>query len=86
MLDVWANFGLAGLVIGALFITLWKGFNDAVLKSLDMHQSERQQWRQSFERICLQFDTRQKETNELLRDLAAVMARNACQFKKPPQE
>lgn len=75
IIPAWADFGLSGLVIGALFLTLWKGYGSIVLKVLELHQTERQEWRMSFERITAQFDARQAETNELLRDLTSVIAR-----------
>jgi hypothetical protein len=74
MLGPWANFGLAGLVICALFLTLWKGFGTVVMKILDLHQTERQEWRQSFERVSGQADARQAESNELLRDLTTAIS------------
>jgi hypothetical protein len=74
-MPVWADFGLSGLVIGALFLTLWKGYGSIVIKVLDLHQTERAGWRASFERVTTQFDARQAETNELLRELAGVLAR-----------
>lgn len=74
ILGPWANFGLAGLVICALFLTLWKGFGTVVLKILDLHQTERKEWRESFERVCVQFDARHSESNELLRDLTKVIS------------
>lgn len=80
-MPVWADFGLSGLVIGALFLTLWKGYGAVVIKVLDLHQIERQGWRQSFERITAQFDARQAETNELLRDLATLIGSIAKEHK-----
>ena len=49
----WSQFGLAGLVIGALFTVLFLFVKAAIsrLEEMDsIHREERQEWRHTFER------------------------------------
>lgn len=71
----WANFGLAGMVIGALFITLWAVGRSILLKILEMHQAERKEWRDTFQAVCAQFDARHQESNEVARKLTEAIAK-----------
>jgi hypothetical protein len=47
----WANYGLSGLVIGALFITIWAIGKQGLLHILDMHREERQEWREMMKNL-----------------------------------
>lgn len=52
----WAEFGLAGAVIGALFLFIWKVLAD--------HKEERKQWRESIEKISTSHDGTTKEMSD----------------------
>ena len=54
----WAQFGIAGLVIFALFASLWK--------MLGEHRAERNEWRQSAEK-------REEKTERALTELTRVI-------------
>lgn len=70
--DAWSQFGLAGLVIAALFAFIWFLVNT--------HKAERAEWLESYREHGRRSDERQKETNEVIREISAVtrelMARN----------
>lgn len=69
----WQNFGLAGMVIGALFLTLWATGKSVLIKLLEMHRDERKEWIEAFNAQAKQFDARQAESNEVIRELAAAV-------------
>lgn len=46
----WAQFGISGLVIGALFIGVWQ--------LLKLHREERQEWRSDLQKMLERSDTR----------------------------
>ena len=69
----WQNFGLAGMVIGALFLTLWATGKSVLIKLLEMHRDERKEWIAAFNAQAKQFDARQAESNEVIRELAAAV-------------
>lgn len=50
-LSVWAGFGLPGLVIGALFLTVWGMGLFIVMRILIMQSDERKQWRETVEKM-----------------------------------
>ena len=63
--DPWSEFGLAGLVIAALFAYIW-----FMMKS---HQAERSEWMSAYKDQSRMADSRQAETNEVVRELTAVI-------------
>jgi hypothetical protein len=88
----WQNFGLAGMVIGALFLTLWATGKSVLIKLLEMHRDERKEWIAAFNAQAKQFDARQQESNEVIRELAAAVndmnsrwrcTERACPFGPP---
>lgn len=62
----WANFGLPGMVIGALFLTLWAIGKSILLKILDMQREERKEWREAVVAMT-------QETNEVIRGLTSAV-------------
>jgi hypothetical protein len=69
----WADFGLTGLVIGALFVTLWATGRSILLRILEMQKDERREWIESFKLVTQQIDLRQQESNEVIRDLTKAV-------------
>ncbi len=63
--DSWADFGLSGLVIAALF-----AFVCFLIKE---HRSERQEWISAYRDQSKMMDERQSETNSVIRELVAVV-------------
>ena len=63
--DVWSQYGLAGLVIAALFAEIWF--------LIRVHASERKEWLTVYKDHAERSDTRQSESNAVLRDLTAVI-------------
>lgn len=59
------SFGLPGLVIGALFALVYFLTKE--------HRSERSEWLEAYKEQSEQSDTRQKETNVVIRELTAVI-------------
>ena len=62
----WTSFGLPGMVIGALFLTLWAIGKSILLKILDMQREERKEWREAVVNMTT-------ETNAVIRELTAVV-------------
>jgi hypothetical protein len=62
----WAQFGLGGAVICALFALIWY--------LVEGHKSERKEWLAAYSQHSEMADNRQKETNEILREMTSVMA------------
>lgn len=51
--QTWSQFGLSGLVIGALFFILWRVATGALSRFdtvINDHRQERKEWRESAER------------------------------------
>lgn len=77
---IFANFGIAGLILGVFFLMFMailkqhagtvKGIVDRL--SADANQNN-EAWRSTFSEHANRADTRQLETNEVLRDLSKVM-------------
>lgn len=67
VVSVFSGYGLQGVVIGALFWVL----------SMHMKQGsqERKEWRETFVSMSKMADDRQKETNEIIRNLTGVIER-----------
>jgi hypothetical protein len=61
----WSQFGLSGMVIAALFAFIWFLVNT--------HQSERKEWLAAYRDHGCRSDERQKETNEVIREISAVI-------------
>jgi 1,2-phenylacetyl-CoA epoxidase PaaB subunit len=68
MLDItpWQNFGLAGMVIGALFLTIWMVGKSIILHLLNMQREERAEWRECFEKSMA-------DHTEVIRELTQVV-------------
>lgn len=75
--SLWAQFGgITGLVIFALFVTLyffvksivriWESYREDLRNMLDVHAKERAEW-------GMIVDTRQKETNQAINAMTAVI-------------
>lgn len=70
-IDSWSQFGLAGMVIAALFGFVWF--------LVRTHQGERSEWMQAYKDQSRMADDRQAETNDVIRELTAVIRElNAC--------
>jgi len=94
--EVFTQFGLAGLILGVFFILLiyilkqhaktMKAVVDRTSDVIDRmsidHKESNEAWRKSFEVYSLQADTRQSETNIVLRDLTNVMTRHEANIQK----
>jgi len=63
--DTWSQFGLAGLVISALFAFIW-----FIVKT---HQAERSEWMSAYKDQSKMADARQAETNDVIRELTGVI-------------
>ncbi|MGZ4955294.1 MAG: hypothetical protein ACXV8Q_09280 [Methylobacter sp.] len=63
--DSWAQFGLPGLVIAALFTFIW-----FLIKE---HRAERQEWITAYREQSATMDDRQKETNGVIRELVSAV-------------
>lgn len=63
--DSWAQFGLAGLVIAALFML--------ICFLVKEHREERKEWIAAYSVQSKVMDDRQKETNGVIRELVAVV-------------
>jgi len=50
-LSTWAGFGLPGMVIGALFLTVWGMGLFIVVKILEMQKEERKEWRETVDKM-----------------------------------
>jgi hypothetical protein len=74
----WQQFGLPGMVIGALFITIWIIGKGIILRLLELQQQERAEWREAFTEAM-------GEHNEVLRELSkAVGELKQTQCPKEP--
>ena len=62
---LWSQFGLAGIVIGAMF---W-----LVLFVLKSHKEERLEWRKDIHEQNAEMLSCKRETNMVLRELASIM-------------
>ena len=69
----WGQFGLVGMVIGALFMTIWFIGANIIIKLFNYHQEERKEWLNAFLHANAQADERAKETNIVLRKLTNVI-------------
>lgn len=81
--ELFAQFGIAGLILGVFFVTLIFILrqNSSVVRSIVNRMSADQTnsndaWRRSFELHSTRADERQIETNAVLRDLTTVMSEN----------
>ena len=81
--EPFVQFGLAGLILGVFFVLLVfimkqhaKVVSSIVERMSSDHKDSNEAWRKAFENHSQQSDTRQLETNEVLRDLTKVMAEN----------
>mgnify|MGYP003350685952 CR=1 FL=1 len=61
----WSEYGLGGLVIAALFAFL--------IYVVKIHKEERSEWVDAYKEQSRIADSRQSETNAVLRDLVAVV-------------
>lgn len=64
-LDIWNQYGLPGLVIGALFIFL--------VYVIREHKAERAEWLTAYKEMSKMSDIRQSETNLVIRELITVI-------------
>jgi len=72
--DSWSQFGLAGLVIAALFAFIW-----FLVKE---HRAERQEWIVAYrEQSKLQNDT-QRETNNVMREVVSMVQQSNTLLSK----
>jgi ABC-type sulfate transport system permease subunit len=62
----WQQFGLPGMVIGALFITIWIIGKGIILRLLELQQQERKEWKEAF-------TTAMGEHNDVLRELTKAV-------------
>jgi hypothetical protein len=67
-IDNWAQFGLGGVVIFALFVFL--------IYVVRLHKDERASWVDAYIQQTKMMDERQAETNAVIRDLVKVMSEN----------
>lgn len=79
--EPFAQFGLAGLILGVFFVLLIfilkqhaKVVRGIVDRMSSDHKESNTNWRTTFEAHSNRSDTRQSETNAVLRDLTKVMA------------
>jgi len=63
--DSWAQFGLGGLVIAALFMLVYFLVRE--------HRAERQEWIQAYKDQTTLSDSRQSETNDVIRELTKAI-------------
>lgn len=81
--DVWAQFGIAGMILGVFFVLVWmilhlnaktiKGIVDRI--SGDAKDSN-EQWRSTFVEHSNRADMRAKETNTVMRELTKAVEQN----------
>lgn len=64
-ISIWSEFGLAGMVIFALFGFIW-----FLVKT---HSSERKEWLEAYRDHGRRSDERQAETNDVIREISAVI-------------
>lgn len=64
-IESWAQNGFSGLVVGALFAF--------VLFLMKEHRAERQEWLDAYKEQSKLMDTRQNETNTVMRELVSVV-------------
>lgn len=81
--ETFAQFGLAGLILGVFFITLVfvlkqhaSTVRGVVNRMSEDHKESNEAWRKSFVEHSSRADIRQAETNAVLRDLTGVIAEN----------
>ncbi len=70
------NFGLAGAVIFCFFVGLFligKWFLSHLEGIMALHKSERTEWRDFLREMTSTFDNRQKETNQVIDNLAGAI-------------
>lgn len=72
----WQNFGLAGMVIGALFLTIWVIGKSIILHLLDLQREERTEWKEAFTAAM-------EEQADVIRELTKAvnesqLRRNGC--------
>lgn len=72
--EAWADFGISGLVIGALFSALY-----ILMKS---QKEERSEWLTAYKEQCNRYDARQAETNAVLQTLSNVIHGSNNRFRK----
>lgn len=68
----WADFGLSGLVIGALIFTLWfigKTMIENQKELLNQHRDERKEWLQAMKDFALRYDQSADKTSTAINDL-----------------
>lgn len=62
----WSEFGLPGMIIAALFAL--------VVFFVREHRAERQEWITAYSESVVKSDSRQAETNEVIRELVAAIS------------
>jgi len=72
-IDSWAQFGLPGLVIAALFMFIW-----FLVKE---HKAERQEWIAAYREQSALMDDRQRETNGVIRELVSVVRESNARMR-----
>lgn len=70
--EIWSQFGLSGLIIGALFFSLWL-FIKALFKILNFQKQEREEWLKTISEISVRQQESSKECNNVVRDLTGVI-------------
>lgn len=68
-IDIWDKYGLPGLVIAALFVLVWYLTKE--------HRAERSEWILAYRAQSEQAIEAQRESSEVIRNLAVVIERSA---------
>lgn len=74
--ELFAKFGIAGILVGVLIITIMTGaflIRSVIRESMADRNSAESRWMNSFMSVAEKADERQKETNEVLRDLGGTI-------------
>lgn len=81
--EIFAQFGLGGLILGVglvILIFILKQNSNTISSIVNRmstdHKESNEAWRKSFEHHSNRADDRQAETNAVLRDLTKVMSEN----------
>lgn len=73
----WQNFGLSGMVIGALFLTIWFFGKNVIIRLLELQKEEREEWRATF-------NTAMQQHNDVIKELTEAITNLRVDGQKTP--